>query len=61
MSLWNLMAVVLTLSGVFGYLDYRYLGLPQTIAVIAPATRRCTFNRNRGGTRQPLQLARLGA
>jgi CPA1 family monovalent cation:H+ antiporter len=37
MSLWNLLAAVITLSGVFGYLNYRFLGLPQTIGVMLVA------------------------
>jgi Na+:H+ antiporter len=36
-TLWNLLAVVLTLSGAFGYLNYRFLGLPQTIGVMLVA------------------------
>jgi CPA1 family monovalent cation:H+ antiporter len=32
-SLWNLLAVVFTLAGLFGFLNVRYVGLPRTIGV----------------------------
>lgn len=37
MSLWNLIAIVLTLAGLFSYLNYRFVGLPTTIGVMLVA------------------------
>ncbi len=34
MSLWNLLAVVFTLAGLFGFVNARYVGLPRTIGVM---------------------------
>jgi monovalent cation:H+ antiporter, CPA1 family len=34
MSLWNLLAVVFTLAGLFGFVNVRYIGLPRTIGVL---------------------------
>ena len=37
MSLWNLVAIVLTLSGLFSYVNYRYVRLPTTLGVMLVA------------------------
>jgi len=37
MSLWNLLAVVFTLAGLFSFLNVRYVGLPRTIGVMLVA------------------------